>query len=122
MTVFVENGEEDTLVCAVTANTAGMEEKAGQILFQNIAEAVTEPTETTAETTETVTVTTETVTTAVTTTLPPSTNPIVSIINSIKTGDSFPVQTLCLGICAALTAALTAFLFRRGHAGKEGEK
>lgn len=118
VTVFVENGPEDTLVCAVTAGIAGSDEKAGQILFQNIAEAVTEPAETTETVTETVTVTTETVTTAVTSTVTQPANQIVSIINSIKTGDSFPVYALCLGICAVLTA----FLFRRRHAGKEGGK
>ena len=120
VTVFVENGAENQLVCAVTANTAGNSEKAGQILFQNIAAEVT--LETKEATTAGTTITTEPVTTVATTTVAQHTGPIVSIINSIKTGDSFPVCALCLGMLAALTAALSAFLFRRRTTDEEGGK
>ncbi|MBQ5334704.1 MAG: LPXTG cell wall anchor domain-containing protein [Oscillospiraceae bacterium] len=128
VTVFVENGAADTLVYAVTANEAGDAEKADQIRFENAAEAetasVTE-TETTTETTATTdtTETTETTeTTAVTTTAEEHTNPIISIINHITTGDDFPVIALLLGLTASLGAAAAAFLFRRKTREKEGGK
>ena len=120
VTVFVENGTEDQLVCAVTANAAGREEKAERIFFQNIAaEVPAEITETTAQST---TVTTGAVTTSATTAVTQHTGPFGSVINSLKTGDSFPVRALFLGICAAMTAALSAFLFRRRNTEKEGGK
>ena len=121
VTVFAENSVSDTLVCAVIANLAGSTEKAEQILFENFAEAVPGSVST-AETTTGTTVTTEPVTTPLTTTEAPPDNPVVSIIHSLKTGDSFPVRALWLGIGAALTAALSAFLFRRRTTDEEGGK
>ena len=120
VTVFVENGAEDQLVCAVTANAAGRAEKTEQISFLNIAAEV--PAETTEATSQSTTATTEPPATVTTTAVTQPGGPIVSIINSIKTGDSFPVRLLCLGICAALTASLSAFLFRRRNSEKEGGK
>ena len=120
VTVFVENGAEDSLVCAVIANTAGKAEKAEQISFQNTAEEVPGSVATTTVTTETTTTVIEPVTTAAVTTVTQPAGPIASIINSLKTGDNFPVLTLFLGIGAAMTAVLSAFLFRRKKRGKEG--
>ncbi len=119
VTLFVENGEADTLVCAVTANLAGKAEKADLISFCNIGEELP----VTVTTTETATTesTTEPVTAfAATTAGTLSPNPAANIIQNIKTGDSFPVRTLCLGIFAAMTAALSAVLFRRKNTEKEG--
>ena len=37
-----------------------------------------------------------------------------SIINSIKTGDIFPVYALCLGICAVYYGAMVAIILFAG--------
>ena len=126
VTVFVENGAGDSLVCAVIANTLGRAEKAEQISFQNLAEeipgSVTTATSTTAAvSTETTTTVTEPVTTAAVTTATQPAGPITSIINSLRTGDRFPAGALCAGL-AALTVLLSAFLFRRKKTEKEGGK
>ena len=120
VSVFAENGEADTLVCAVIANLAGSAEKAEQIRFQNITDEppVTEATTTASASQTTVTITG---TSAPETTVTQQTSPFTGFVHSIWTGDRFPVRPLFVTVFAAMAAALSAFLFRRKSRGKEGE-
>lgn len=114
VTLFAENGDDDTLRFAVSAVTESGK-KPEELRFSDEAERVTTTTEAVTTSTQTETVTTQStkpVTEPETTAQPPATTKRTGI--GVFTGDNMPVKLLFSLLCgAALTAGIAHSVRRR---------
>lgn len=135
VTVYVETNANDELLYSVSAAVNGMTVKSEEIQFQDklmdnserkkpstttttapeTTTTAAETTNTTATTTTTTAVTTAASVTATETASTTKANSIVSFVDDVLTGDSFPAKLLCIIIIAALIIMVGAFVLRKNN-------
>lgn len=121
VTVFVENAGEDKLGYAVSAAAAGGTEKPERIEFRNAVLGESEHVTTTAAATTTISTSTSTAATAAetsqtalaATTAAPIKNPIISLVESVRTGDTMPVRALLVMLLSAVLIMLFTVMIKK---------
>ena len=129
VTLFVENSTEDELIYTVIATIVGKDGKPEKIDFEDAVLSdndsqttttiitttvpdTTTVTETTADSTPQTTAVTTTVTT---TSISDTDNPFTGFIDSVLTGDSFPVHAVRMVMLSSIMIAISTFLFKRDN-------